>query len=289
MTGAMKMRNFMNGHWLLCVSFAWSGVLVCVLSGCSPAVRLRESEVMALEEARKAIRNGEPPDGGVVGAPYAAQTRLAAAAAKGHFSVAAYMLEHGADVNARDDDGLTALHAACALGRYQMVEYLIRHGAAIETEAYSGFTPLHVASKAGAYLAVRKLLQAGANPSVRGDPEYVTPLYLAMESRSLDVAEALLEAGAKPYLDEFGSNPTLVDACRNGDYQMVEKFEAFSEVVDWGMTGPDSLAMEWATRGKHMGIAALLLEMHKSKQAKPASIPSEESTTVEGAEDRADE
>jgi hypothetical protein len=53
-------------------------------------------------------------------------------------------LDRGADVNAADEDGLTALHHAVVRGT-GVVRLLVEHGASLETKDKQGRTPLNVA------------------------------------------------------------------------------------------------------------------------------------------------
>ena len=39
------------------------------------------------------------------------------------------LLQHGADVHAKDKGGLVPLHNACSYGHFEVTELLIRHGA----------------------------------------------------------------------------------------------------------------------------------------------------------------
>lgn len=48
------------------------------------------------------------------------------------------LLEHGADVNASDERGMTALHDAAIAGRIAQVQLLLRHGAKPEMADHSG-------------------------------------------------------------------------------------------------------------------------------------------------------
>ncbi|MGY9105327.1 MAG: ankyrin repeat domain-containing protein, partial [Alphaproteobacteria bacterium] len=56
------------------------------------------------------------------------------------------LIEWGADVNAANDDGLTAMHGAATNGANEIVRYLVEHGATIDV--YDGYqqTPLSVAA-----------------------------------------------------------------------------------------------------------------------------------------------
>ena len=61
--------------------------------------------------------------------PQSGNTLLAVAALMGHTEIVTLLLEHGADVNARNRDDGTALHAAAFLGRTETVKLLLEKGA----------------------------------------------------------------------------------------------------------------------------------------------------------------
>ena len=69
---------------------------------------------------------------------------------------AALLLDHGADPNARDNKGFTALHRAAEIGEVQIVRLLLERGAFPHPDA-AGHTPLSLA-QGRAQTAVVKLL-----------------------------------------------------------------------------------------------------------------------------------
>ena len=54
-------------------------------------------------------------------------------------------MERGADVNAIDDNGETALHGAAYRGHNSVVQYLADHGAKLDVANRIGWTPLTIA------------------------------------------------------------------------------------------------------------------------------------------------
>ena len=55
------------------------------------------------------------------------------------------LLQHGADVHAKDKGGLVPLHNACSYGHFEVTELLIHHGANVNAMDLWQFTPLHEA------------------------------------------------------------------------------------------------------------------------------------------------
>jgi ankyrin repeat protein len=55
------------------------------------------------------------------------------------------LVDHGADVNAAQQGGWTALHQAAAHGQIQLVELLLSKGAEINSASNEGKTPLDMA------------------------------------------------------------------------------------------------------------------------------------------------
>jgi ankyrin repeat protein len=79
-------------------------------------------------------------------------------------------LEQGADVNGKDDRGITSLIAACKAHRprVEIVRFLISRGADVNAAGdQQGMTPLMFAAWAGEPELVRMLLEARANASAK--------------------------------------------------------------------------------------------------------------------------
>ena len=64
---------------------------------------------------------------------------------QGHLHVVRFLLEHGTDVNACNNDGFTPLHLASKNGKLDVARLLVGHGANVHAEANDGKTPLQVA------------------------------------------------------------------------------------------------------------------------------------------------
>ena len=90
------------------------------------------------------------------------------AAHRGTMDVLQRLLDAGADIDARDGHGQTALMIAAVEGRRQTVEWLVAHGAALDRTAKYGLSALMLAVVNGHADIVRALTDAGARLDLRG-------------------------------------------------------------------------------------------------------------------------
>ncbi len=80
----------------------------------------------------------------------------------GHFDIVCLLLQSGAVVDSRNNDGATALTVASSRGHMDIVHLLLQTGAALEAHTDDGKTPLMLASERGHADIVDVLLQSGA-------------------------------------------------------------------------------------------------------------------------------
>jgi ankyrin repeat protein len=86
------------------------------------------------------------------------ETPLIEAALADQATVAAALIKAGADLEARNERGFTALHAAAYAGS-PTVAVLLDHGATVDARSMHAITPLHVAAEQN-QTAVAELLIA---------------------------------------------------------------------------------------------------------------------------------
>jgi ankyrin repeat protein len=103
----------------------------------------------------------------------------------------------GADVNAADAAGRTALLEAAWNGNADIVKYLLEQGAAPNAADKSGFTPVMRGAEGGYLPVVNALIAKGADVNCRGHVRGTTPLMLAAEHGHVKIISALLAAGAE--------------------------------------------------------------------------------------------
>jgi uncharacterized protein len=92
------------------------------------------------------------------------------------------LLAHGADVNAQDTDGDTALHGAAQNGNVEIIGLLLDKGANLNAKNKLGGTPLMWAAVWGKDDAAQLLLKRGADPSLK-DNDGITALQWAVENK----------------------------------------------------------------------------------------------------------
>jgi len=84
------------------------------------------------------------------------------AVSKGKKEIVELFISYGADVNVKEDSGLTSLHIAAIKGKKDIVELLIKSGADVNAKATNGATPIGIAKYEGHNDIVDLLLENGA-------------------------------------------------------------------------------------------------------------------------------
>ena len=135
-----------------------------------------------------------------------------------------WLLARGADPNARDLRGATALHVAVIFDMRDQAatEALLNHGADVNAKANNGDTPLHVAAFLSRPAGAATLLKAGADPNAR-DNLGETPLHKASAPQPAaspeNIAETihlLVAAGGKLSAQKTNADAPLHIAALSG-------------------------------------------------------------------------
>ena len=90
------------------------------------------------------------------------KSALMLASSEGHKEIVELLLEKNANVNARDEHGSSALSKASVNGYKEIVELLIEKGADIKVKSVAGITPLGIAIKNNDCEMVRVLIRNGS-------------------------------------------------------------------------------------------------------------------------------
>lgn len=86
-------------------------------------------------------------------------TALHGAAYEGNVECVQYLLDNGADVNLRDDDGWTSLHAAVCGKKKKCVALLLKANCDPFAETIDGLTPFQMAVEIGSDKLIRQFVK----------------------------------------------------------------------------------------------------------------------------------
>ncbi len=167
------------------------------------------------------------------------------------------LIREGADVNSKDDDGMTPLMLAASESKTpEVVSLLIEAGADVNAKDDDGMTPLTFAIwKSRTPEVVTLLIEAGADVNAR-DNLGMTPLMLAASvSKTPEIVTLLIEAGADvnakgnngrtplswatnpeiiKLLKEVEATYKLLSACSKGHWPNYPKADYIRVLIDEG-------------------------------------------------------
>jgi ankyrin repeat protein len=145
-----------------------------------------------------------------------AQSEIADAASTGNKAEIERLLKSGADVNAQQADGATALQWAAYRGDAILAGMLLEAGAKPGLANRNGATPLWLAAARGDAAVIEILLKGGADANEQL-PLGRRPLMLAARSGNVDAVHALLQHGADVNASETERGTTaLMQAADQG-------------------------------------------------------------------------
>jgi len=156
------------------------------------------------------------------------KTPLQLACITSQMEVACFLLDQGADINARDACGWTALYEACVGGNLEIVQLLMSRGAdpAIMTISSTALRPFMIAAAKGYEEVVNYMLRFGVvraskcidAQNKRGE----TALWWAVRKGHMEVVKLLVEAGANPIMADNDGQAPMDIAQLQGYHQCIE-------------------------------------------------------------------
>ncbi|MCY4400187.1 MAG: ankyrin repeat domain-containing protein [Gemmatimonadetes bacterium] len=179
------------------------------------ATLLAGAAVLTLTGAMPGSDSDLPGDGWALPGP---ESPVADAAMRGDRVAVRELLADGADVNAAQGDGMTALHWAAEHGDVELARMLLHAGAAVAPATRIGsYAPLHIAARNGHTSLAVLLLEAGGDATAAAPGTGTTPLHLAAGAGVAELAVALIERGADVDGREagWGQTPLMFAASMN--------------------------------------------------------------------------
>ena len=176
---------------------------------------------------------------------YCKNTILHLASSYNHIPVINVLLDNGADINLKNDDGNTSLHIACNFGLYNVALKLIEAGADVNLANNQNNTPLHLACYRNHEKITSLLIKSGSDLNIKNvngnTPLHVclltdcisdetqiiknlvanhadihqlnnnkeSPLYLACHENHLEIVQLLLNSGANPNTETLDGRTPL--------------------------------------------------------------------------------
>ena len=149
-----------------------------------------EEEKAFLEKALEQLKNGKKNS--------ETNHKFFCAAINRDIDMLKLFLKEGADVNAKDAGGMTALNCSCANeGSLEIAKYLVEIHANVNDQDYRGWTALIFASCNGHVDIVKLLLENGADKTIE-DKQGKTALWWAENQNQTEVIKILSEDINKP-------------------------------------------------------------------------------------------
>ena len=146
---------------------------------------------------------------------------LFGAAENGRIEEAKYVLEEGADANAKNNEGKTALMYASMNGRKEVARLLVDSKAYVNASSKAGWTALMYASRWGHKEIAELLVNNGAAADAK-DSSGWTALMKAAITGHKEVAELLIKAGADVNAKSNRNQTALMWALHNKRKEVAE-------------------------------------------------------------------
>ena len=105
---------------------------------------------------------------------------------KGDVKATKDLITKGAEINSKDNQGLTPLHIAVRRGHLELVKFLLSANADINLKDNRGWTPLHAIFETGNLEIVKLLLAKKADPNAKNTFDY-TPVHFAAQDGNLEM------------------------------------------------------------------------------------------------------
>jgi ankyrin repeat protein len=245
--------------WIIATVFVFS--IICIAS---IVIWKHQSKHDVVPQVRVA-ENTNPPPVILQKDPLATGQLMSAVQYGGNVDTIKPLLEKGADVNAKDNDGWTPLQFAAKRGSLEIVRLLLENGADAKAKSNDGGTALMSAAKRG-YMEIAELLVAkGADVNAKIDT-YGTALTFAAAAGETNAVGFLLDKGADINATNYGGDTALMEAVNQGKTEVVKQLLASGAKVNSEDMFGDS-ALDAARKIGNTAIVKLLQQAGATKSS----------------------
>lgn len=182
-----------------------------------------------------------------------AQAPVADAAMQGDLDTVRSLVRRGAEIDAGQADGMTALHWAAHLDDLAMADLLLEAGADAGATNRTGATAMYLATVNGSPRMIERLLDAGVDPNAVLAPTLETVLHLTAKTGNPEAVRVLIERGADVNAKQVREFTPLMFAAAEGHAQVIDMLIAHGADV-----GATTVASAKAERRPAGGMTALL-------------------------------
>lgn len=199
---------------------------------------------------------------------------------EGDSEVAAALIEKGANIEAMDREGNTALLVATHYGKPDVVKLLLDRGANIETKGSAGYpyvagTALLVAIREGHNDVAKLLIDKGANLEAKDKSGY-TALLMAVGQGRADLVKMLIDKGANlevkgPVDFPHHGNTALLDAVEAGNINLMKLLLDKGANIEVENKDGETALLVAADKGK-ADVVKLLLDKGAKIEAKSGGV-----------------
>ena len=254
-------------------------------TGClSHALQAKQLDVLARprQAGCPVCRADQPP---ILASKESLVSELHRVAEIGDGAILTALLESDVDIEARDDQGNTALHRAAQAGHSGIVLLLTYFGANFKAVNRAGQLPITIAAEhpdiieilnqvdqnpgifysvlTGREEALRQWLDEGNSLEETRPLDGASLLHLAAQNNHMDIVRHLLDFAQRDYVNQQASNglSALMLACQNDHTEVTETLLQHHADVNLQDRNGESALMKASLKG-HLAVAATLLQHH---------------------------